>query len=470
MDDDELPELVPDPTLPTPTSSKRVPVTVLTGFLGSGKTTLLTYILSAQHGKRIAVIENEFSGGLGIEGMIAKSGLSGESLEGFYELNNGCICCSVKDDLLTTLEQLIMHKDRFDYIIIETTGVANPGPVITSLWTDDGLETSLKLDGVVCVVDSVNVERYLGTADIANDVRMQISYADRILLNKADLVSEAQLARAEGLVKGVNGLADLLRTSFAHTDLSWVLDIDCYAAHRPDASLEFDMRQGLVTGDLCVLCQPTPPAATTAAAAAAGSAPVADPAVAAAAAKHAADSLSTCSLSFPGEVNLATLNAFLDDLLFGNGARIGGGYRHTGLAPPPSAPPLQTVYLRAGADYPQPVVNPNEVVVFSSAAPPPPQPAPAPSSSSSNNSSSSAAGDTDDMRIFRLKGILQVQGESHLQVLQAVFDVFEVRASSYEKGDDGDATKGLNRVVVIGRNLDKAQIEQGFLKCVVVPS
>lgn len=165
-----------------PDSGKKVPVTILTGFLGSGKTTLLNYILSANHGKRIAVIENEFSGGLGIEGMIAKSGLDGGNLEGFFELNNGCICCTVKEDLLTTLEQLVIHKDRFDYIIIETTGVANPGPVITTFWSDDAIESSLKLDGVVCVVDGVNLQSYLTTPDIANDVRMQIGYAGMVVM------------------------------------------------------------------------------------------------------------------------------------------------------------------------------------------------------------------------------------------------------------------------------------------------
>jgi G3E family GTPase len=175
-DDDDNDEEVPTLTA-VPGEEKKIPVTILTGFLGSGKTTLLNYILSANHGKKIAVIENEFSGGLGIEGMIAKSGLDGGNLEGFFELNNGCICCTVKEDLLTTLEQLVLHKDRFDYIIIETTGVANPGPVITTFWSDDALESSLRLDGVVCVVDCLNLETYLETPDIANDVRMQISYA-----------------------------------------------------------------------------------------------------------------------------------------------------------------------------------------------------------------------------------------------------------------------------------------------------
>ena len=135
------------------------------------------------------MIENEFSSGLGIESMIAKSGVDGASLEGFFELSNGCICCTVKDSLLTTLEQLALHKDRFDYILIETTGLANPGPVIATFWMDDALQSSLKLDGVVCVVDALHVDEYLRAPDVSNDVKMQICYADRILINKMDLVS-----------------------------------------------------------------------------------------------------------------------------------------------------------------------------------------------------------------------------------------------------------------------------------------
>lgn len=143
--EDEIPDLV-DLSNFTPTSTslnidditmgskKIIPITILTGFLGSGKTTLLSFILTAQHGRRIAVIENELSMGLGIESIIAKSGVSGSNIDGFFELNNGCICCTSKDSLLSTLEQLSKHTDRFDYIIIEMTGVANPGPVITNFW------------------------------------------------------------------------------------------------------------------------------------------------------------------------------------------------------------------------------------------------------------------------------------------------------------------------------------------------
>ena len=125
--------------------------------------------------------------------MIAKSGIDGTNIESFFELNNGCICCSSKGDLIGTLEQLLVHKDRFDYILIETTGLANPGPVIASLWSDDAISTALKLDGVVTLVDSVNIAKYIQRDDISNDVCIQIAYADRVILNKIDIATQNQV-------------------------------------------------------------------------------------------------------------------------------------------------------------------------------------------------------------------------------------------------------------------------------------
>lgn len=189
-----------------------------------------------QHGKRIAVIENELSEGLGIESMLVKSGVDGANLAGFFELSNGCICCQVKDDLIATLEQLVLHKDKFDYVIIETTGVANPGPVIASFWQDEELGAKLQLDGVITMVDSVNLHTCLTTAESAEETRLQIAYADKIIVNKCDLF-RGDPHHVMRQVTTINAAAEVMRTTFAQVDLDKILGIQAYAA-RPHAVLE----------------------------------------------------------------------------------------------------------------------------------------------------------------------------------------------------------------------------------------
>ena len=120
---------------------------------------MLNYILTAKHGKRIAVIENEFGDEIGVESLIAKDGANGEWFDEFFSLGNGCICCSVRDDLVNTLERLLERKDKFDYILIETTGMANPGPLASTFWLDEELESQMHLDGVITIVDSKNILR-----------------------------------------------------------------------------------------------------------------------------------------------------------------------------------------------------------------------------------------------------------------------------------------------------------------------
>ena len=162
----------------------QIPVTVLTGFLGSGKTTLLNPILSENHGKRIAVIENEY-GEIGVDNDLI---IGAE--EEIFEMNNGCICCTVRGDLIRILSNLMKRRDRFDYIMIETTGMADPGPVAQTFFMDDEIKNTFCLDSIVTLVDAKHVVEHFDDSD---EVKEQIAFADVVLLNKIDLVSSSEL-------------------------------------------------------------------------------------------------------------------------------------------------------------------------------------------------------------------------------------------------------------------------------------
>ena len=193
----------------------QIPVTVLTGYLGSGKTTLLNRILTEDHGKRYAVIVNEF-GEIGID-----NDLIVESDEEIYEMNNGCICCTVRGDLIRTVEGLMRRPGRFDAILVETTGLADPAPVAQTFFMDEDVRSKTKLDAVVALVDAKHLPLRLKDSKEAED---QIAFADVVVLNKTDLVNAQELSDVEAAIRAINPTARIHKTERSAVDLKEVLD------------------------------------------------------------------------------------------------------------------------------------------------------------------------------------------------------------------------------------------------------
>lgn len=197
------------------TTHDPIPVTVLTGYLGAGKTTLLNRILTEDHGKKYAVIVNEF-GEIGID-----NDLIVESDEEIYEMNNGCVCCTVRGDLIRVVQGLTRRPGRFDAIIVETTGLADPVPVAQTFFMDDDVRAKTRLDAVIALVDAKHLPMRLKDAPEAED---QIAFADVVLINKSDLVSPQEIAAIEATVRKINPSAHIHRTERSNIALDAILD------------------------------------------------------------------------------------------------------------------------------------------------------------------------------------------------------------------------------------------------------
>ena len=208
-----------------------IPVTIITGFLGSGKTTLLNYILTAEHGHKIAVIENEFGEVSIDDGLVQVDRVAEEILT----LDNGCVCCTVRGDLVKTMHNLLERRHNFDYIIVETTGMADPTPVAITFQFDELLKKHTKMDAIVTVVDAAHVLQHLREKmpeGVVNESVQQIAFADKILLNKTDLVDKEKLGEVRKEIRSINAFATVMETQYSKVDLKEVLDVRAFSIEK----------------------------------------------------------------------------------------------------------------------------------------------------------------------------------------------------------------------------------------------
>ena len=217
------------------TNDTRIPVTILTGYLGSGKTTLVNHILSStSHGLKIAIIENEF-GDVGIDDVLLKKNTKTHIEEEIIEMMNGCICCTVRQDLVVVLkkfsDRIKAGTLKLDYVLIETTGMADPAPVAQTFFVEDSVQENFKLDGIVTLIDTKHVEQHLDDPrpeGQENEAIEQVAFADRMILNKMDLVSADDVKRVTKRLKSMNPSAEIIHTTLSVVDVSYVLNIGAF--------------------------------------------------------------------------------------------------------------------------------------------------------------------------------------------------------------------------------------------------
>ncbi|KAL5261698.1 hypothetical protein ACHWQZ_G007409 [Mnemiopsis leidyi] len=257
-DEEEVPCLVPvDDEIPTLVESSGtnqllddnvpdIPVTVITGYLGAGKTTLLTHILKEQHGKRIAVIVNEYGEGEAVE-QPGALGVGNEKYEEWLEMTNGCLCCAVKSNAVMALEKLMEKSGKFDYVLIETTGLADPGNIGQTFWVDEGL-SKLYLDGIVTMCDAYNIDKTFQEAGgKLTECERQIALADVVILNKLDLITDTQKEKVKQRIQSINSSCDIQYTTHSRVDLDAILGIQAYSSAAPPSTTEHNISSAIST-------------------------------------------------------------------------------------------------------------------------------------------------------------------------------------------------------------------------------
>ncbi|CAM9831427.1 unnamed protein product [Scytosiphon promiscuus] len=237
-DDDVLPEDVPD--------EEKTPVTVVTGFLGAGKTTLVNYILKEQREMKIAVIENEF-GAVSIDTALVEENV--RETEDIITMDNGCVCCTVRGDLVKALLNFLDRRDTFDCILLETTGIADPSPIVATFNQDPDVKANYRIDSVLCLVDAKNILRQLERKaaneeeDAINEAVQQLAFADSVIINKTDLVDEKELGAVKAKIKSVNAFAKVVEAKKSRVPLKSVLNLNSFNLERTLELLDAEAKE-----------------------------------------------------------------------------------------------------------------------------------------------------------------------------------------------------------------------------------